>query len=77
MQCKYLMHHFEHHAVSGDCQLRLYTDIILLDDSIFLNSLTGLYQIRCRAQKKNSVNPAYKARISFYQSKVPVTISDR
>jgi hypothetical protein len=31
LQLKHLIHHFEHHKAGGECQLRLYNDIVLLD----------------------------------------------
>ena len=31
---KYLIEHFEHHVLTGECQLRLYADIVLSDDKI-------------------------------------------
>lgn len=64
MQLTYLINHFEHHAASGDCQLRLYTDIMLLDRS---NPLKIPDQFICdpmQGTKKEFRKAAYKARIS-------------
>jgi hypothetical protein len=33
---KFLINHFEKHALSGNCQLRLFTDIILLDETAII-----------------------------------------
>jgi hypothetical protein len=63
MQSKYLMHHFEHHTFSGDCQLRLYTDIKLLDDSSLLKFPDQFISDPMQGTKKEYRKPAYKARI--------------
>lgn len=36
LQQRYLLEHFEHHTLTGECQLRLYTDIVLSDNTISL-----------------------------------------
>jgi hypothetical protein len=63
MQSKYLMHHFVHHTFSGDCQLRLYTDIKLLDDSSLLKFPDRFISDPMQGTKKEYRKPAYKARI--------------
>ena len=37
IQLRYLISHFNRHLLEGSCQLRLYTDIILLDNTVEIN----------------------------------------
>jgi Uncharacterised nucleotidyltransferase len=59
----YLINHFEHHTMSGECQLRLYTDIILLDKSNSIEVPDRFISDPMQGNKKEFRKAAYKARI--------------
>ena len=50
---KYLRKHFEHHKRAGDCQLRLYNDILLLDKSDSTDIPEQFIQEPIQSMKKN------------------------
>jgi hypothetical protein len=64
LQLTYLISHFKHHAVSGDSQLRMYTDIILLDKDNILEFQDQFISEPIQSHKKEFRKAAYKARIS-------------
>jgi len=69
MHLAYLKNHFEHHATSGDCQLRLYNDIILLDRFNSLKMPDHFITDPMQGNKKEFRKAAYKARISSISPK--------
>jgi hypothetical protein len=66
---KYLISHFEQHAIAGDCQLRLYNDIILLDRFNSLKMPDRFISDPMQGNKKEFRKAAYKARISSMNPK--------
>jgi hypothetical protein len=69
LQMRYLTTHFKHHAASGDCQLRLYADIVLLDKSNHLQFSSRFILEPLQGTKKEFRKAAYKARIRSIQPK--------
>jgi len=61
IQLSYLINHFEHHALEGDCQLRLYTDITLLDKSNTLEFPDRFISNPMQGNKAEFRKAAYKA----------------
>ena len=68
-QLSYLIDHFKHHAASGDCQLRLYTDIILLDKNNSLMFPARFISDPMQGTKKEFRKEYYKARIKSIHPK--------
>jgi len=66
---KYLIRHFEQHAIAGDCQLRLYNDIILLDRLNSLKMPDSFISDPMQGNKKEFRKAAYKARIDSINPK--------
>ncbi len=64
LQLIYLISHFKHHAVSGDSQLRMYADIILLDKYNPLIFQDQFISDPIQSHKKEYRKAAYKARIN-------------
>jgi len=60
---KYLISHFEQHAIAGDCQLRLYNDIRLLDKCWSVKIPDHFIENPIQSIKKEYRKAAYKARI--------------
>ena len=63
LQLIHLLNHFEHHALAGDCQLRLYADIILLDKTCTIDIPDSFISDPIQSNKKEFRKLAYKARI--------------
>lgn len=63
IQLMYLINHYKHHAASGDCQLRLYNDVILLDKTNSLIFPDRFISDPMQATKKEFRKKAYKTRI--------------
>lgn len=63
IQLRYLIKHFEHHALSGDYQLRLYTDIKLLDMTSTIEIPDRFVSEPLQSNKKEFRKAAYKATI--------------
>jgi hypothetical protein len=74
----YLIRHFEGHTIAGDCQLRLYNDIILLDRYNSLEMPDSFISDPMQGNKKEFRIAAYKARISSISPKYrfPFIIGD-
>ena len=70
---KYLISHFEQHAIAGDCQLRLYNDIILLDRFNSLKMPDSFISDPMQGNNKEFRKAAYKARISSMNPKYRFT----
>ncbi len=66
---KYLKKHFEHHRLSGDCQLRLYADLLILDKSITAEFPDRFISDPMQGMKKEFRKPAYKARVHSIPAK--------
>jgi hypothetical protein len=66
---KYLISHFEQHAIAGDCQLRLYTDIILFDRFNSLKMPDNFISDPMQGNSKEFRKAAYRARISSMSPK--------
>jgi hypothetical protein len=64
IQLTYLIKHFEHHINSGDCQLRMYNDIRLLDKTNLPDMPDKFIADPVQGYKKEYRKSAYKARIS-------------
>lgn len=60
LQLKYLRNHYERHASEGFSQLRLYTDIVLLDKTFDLNFPDEFISNPQHGQNKKSQKTAYK-----------------
>lgn len=71
MQLKYLISHYEHHAESGDCQLRLLADINILDK----NNKIGIDD-RFVEQPIQSSNPEF-AKAAFRATLLSVSPESR
>jgi hypothetical protein len=69
IQLRHLVSHFKHHAASGDCQLRLYADIIMLDKSCQTEFPDGFITDPLQGTKKEFRKAAYKARIKSIHPK--------
>lgn len=69
IQMMYLKKHFEHHTLEGDCQLRLYTDILLLDKSTTLEFPEKFISDPMQGNKKEFRKASYKARIHSITAK--------
>jgi hypothetical protein len=69
MQLRHLIAHFKHHTASGDCQMRLYADIMLLDKSNYFEFPTLFISDPSQGTKKEFRKTAYKARIKAIQPK--------
>lgn len=69
LQLMHLKNHFEHHKISGDCQLRLYTDIMLLDKNSKIEIPDRFISDPMQGNKKEFRKAAYKARISSIPAK--------
>jgi len=65
----YLIKHFEGHTSAGDCQLRLYTDIMLLDKSSTLEISDRFISDPMQGNKTEFRKAAYKVRIRSIQPK--------
>ena len=63
MQTTHLITHFEHHAISGDWQLRLYADIMLLDKSKSIVIPDRFISDPMQSNRKEFRKAAYKVRI--------------
>jgi hypothetical protein len=63
MQLAYLIKHFEHHAATGDCQLRLYADIILTNKESKLTFPERFLPDPIQSNRKEFRRTAYKTRI--------------
>jgi hypothetical protein len=69
MQLSHLIKHFEHHKRSGDCQLRMYSDIMLLDKSNSIVFPDKFIPEPMQGYKKEFRKAAYKGRISAISPK--------
>lgn len=63
MQLKHLNKHFEHHTLTGNCQLRLYNDIVMLDKSCEIKFPERFIENPMMSEKKEFLKAAYKANI--------------
>jgi hypothetical protein len=63
LQLAHLIQHFEHHKSSGDCQLRMYADIRLLDKSGKTEFPDSFISDPMQGYKKEFRKAAYKTRI--------------
>ena len=63
MQLMHLINHFEQHALAGDCQLRLYTDIMLLDKTSTIDIPDSFISDPIQSNKTEFRKAAYKANI--------------
>jgi hypothetical protein len=63
MQLKHLTDHFNKHLMSGDCQLRLYTDIILLDKESSIQFPDNFIDDPIQSNKSEFRKKGYKATI--------------
>ncbi|MCX6327198.1 MAG: nucleotidyltransferase family protein [Bacteroidia bacterium] len=64
IQQKYLINHFERHALEGNCQLRLYSDIMLLDKTGTIKIPDHFISNPKQEIKKEHRKAAYIANIS-------------
>ncbi len=69
LQLKYLISHFKRHLIEGSCQLRLYTDIILLDNTSEINIPDSFIQDPDQENKPEFRKAAYKAAIKSVPAK--------
>jgi hypothetical protein len=69
LQLTHLIRHFEHHKKSGDCQLRMYADIKLLDKPGKVEFPDSFISDPMQGYKKEFRKAAYKARIKSIQPK--------
>lgn len=69
MQMKHLISHFEQHVITGDCQLRMYTDIILLDKSSPIEISDKFISDPIQSNNIEFRKAAYRARIRAIQPK--------
>jgi hypothetical protein len=69
IQLENLKSHFEHHKMAGDCQLRLYNDILLLDKSHKIDFPDRFISDPVQSGKKEFRKAAYKKRIRSIQLK--------
>ena len=60
LQMRHLTNHFNHHALSGDCQLRLYTDIRLLDKNSTIEIPDHFISDPLQGNKPQFLKAAYK-----------------
>lgn len=70
LQLTHLINHFEHHSLSGDCQLRLFTDIMLLDKNSTIEIPDSFISDPMQGNKKEFRKMAYKARIKSIPPKL-------
>jgi len=61
---KYLIKHFEKHALEGNCQLRLYTDILMLDESSSLSMPDSFISNPKQEMTREQRKAAYRANFS-------------
>lgn len=73
MQLAYLIKHFEHHKTCGDCQIRLYNDIRLLDKFNPVELPEGFIAEPLQSNKKEFRKSAYKTRIRSIHPKHRLT----
>ena len=65
VQIMYLINHFEHHVAEGDCQLRLFNDIILLDKNRKIEFPDCFISDPKQSHKPEFRKAAYKANLSL------------
>jgi hypothetical protein len=63
IQLMHLLDHFKRHTLEGDCQLRLYTDIMLLDKSNFIQIPDSFLLNPIQENKPEYRKAAYKINI--------------
>lgn len=66
---KYLRKHFEHHKRAGDCQLRLYNDILLFDESDSTDIPEQFIQEPIQSMKKKFRKALYSATLQKIPAK--------
>jgi hypothetical protein len=65
IQLRHLIRHFEGHALAGDCQLRLYTDIHLLDEKSAIDIPAEFINDPIQSNKTEFRKAAYKANLNL------------
>jgi hypothetical protein len=78
LQIKHLLDHFERHASEGDCQLRLYTDIKLSDESVNIKIEDRFIDNPIQCMKPEYMRISYKINFRSIPSgyKLPFLLGD-